>query len=230
MKSFLFKELMLNQVKLGIKTITRRTTGLEEVNKDPKQWFVMANVSKGKKLIPGVLLHNKSIKAPLEKFVKPKYLPGDIIYCKENYHYDKAQDLVIYQTDVHPEYRKQIKWSSKLMMRAIYARTFVKCTGWKVERLFSISNQDAIAEGIERILYGGNVWYKQYDSNAPCHCLSANHSFITLFRSINGTELTDTNPWVFAYSFQLITEAEGKREAQKELELKLSKKNVKSKI
>ncbi len=211
MKSFLFKELMLNQTLLGNKTNTRRLAGLEKVNDVPEEWDIMSinKFSSSRRSNDNVTFLNKpkTISGFIKIHCKPKYLQDDIIYCKENYFFDKEQDLVIYQKDIHPDHRKQFKWNSKLMMPAKYARTFVKCIGWDVQRLYDISTEDAIAEGIELWEDGSPGFYKLYFSKMPFKengTLTAGISFISLFSSINGEELTNKNPWVFVYRYELL--------------------------
>lgn len=78
-----------------------------------------------------------------------------------------------------------------------------------VERLQDISEQDAISEGVEKDSSG---WYKTYggpDVWGRTHKeRTAKKSFQTLWKSINGVESWDKNPWVWVIKFKKVTEHE----------------------
>jgi hypothetical protein len=83
------------------------------------------------------------------------------------------------------------------------ARIWLQVTDVRVERLHDISDADAIAEGVEMIK-GGAFPYKHYgSSNAGCS--NAIASFESLWREINGDESWDTNPWVWAINFKVLS-------------------------
>jgi hypothetical protein len=82
-------------------------------------------------------------------------------------------------------------------------RIFLKITSIKEERLHSISEADAIAEGARHFI----------ERNTPCLIKdtypSAIQDFEALWRKINGDASWEANPWVWAISFERIEKPEG---------------------
>lgn len=83
------------------------------------------------------------------------------------------------------------------------SRIALEITDVRVERLQSISEPDAMAEGVEQ---RGESWRNYLMPDAPeagFNC--AYNSFRSLWQSINGAESWDVNPWVWAISFKRVT-------------------------
>ena len=86
------------------------------------------------------------------------------------------------------------------------ARIILEVTDVRVERLNDISEEDAMAEGIE--------WNPNLDPCGPCkwrHYMKPNTgvfpapaSFESLWDSINGKGSWDANPWVWAVTFKRV--------------------------
>lgn len=77
----------------------------------------------------------------------------------------------------------------------------LEITKVRVERVQDISQEDALAEGIERV--GGTFSiepYKNYLGGRNCSAPSA--SFMTLWNSIHGPDAWDRNDWVWVYDFK----------------------------
>lgn len=96
-------------------------------------------------------------------------------------------------------------WRPSIHMPAWAVRLFYRVTEVKVERVQDISEADAIAEGVEKEplmpVNGARQPWKRYDEQA-CAATSAVHSFYTLWKSINGHESWEANPWVWCYRFE----------------------------
>ncbi len=91
-------------------------------------------------------------------------------------------------------------------------RLYLEITGIRVERLQDITGSDAIAEGIESSNYEGKTYFKDYiDDKTPADGIpyfpslgDPIKSFKSLWKSINGFESWDANPWVWVVSFKMI--------------------------
>lgn len=95
----------------------------------------------------------------------------------------------------------QIKWKPSIHMTRKASRITLEITGVRVERLQDISEEDAIAEGVEpSFLWTGTQRYKSYTSKT--HDLTPILSFMTLWKSINGNDSWDLNPWVWVIEFK----------------------------
>lgn len=79
--------------------------------------------------------------------------------------------------------------------------TRLEITGVRVERLNNISEEDAIAEGIEPSSNG--VCFKDYRFNRMNVVIPA-YSYMTLWESINGPGSWALNPWVWVVEFRRI--------------------------
>lgn len=93
------------------------------------------------------------------------------------------------------------RWASRILLEIMNAR---------VERLNDISEDDAIAEGIDRVggEYSCSPW-RNYRIGKPgemsCHCSFPPRSYMTLWESINGQGSWDLNPWVWVLEFKVIS-------------------------
>jgi len=99
-------------------------------------------------------------------------------------------------TDPEPELEYEdregpgVRWKPSIHMPRWVSRTLLEVTAVRAERAQSISEADALAEGV------GNL----YD-----HLPTARERFEWLWRSINGDESWTANPWVWVIEFKRIT-------------------------
>lgn len=207
---------MVRAILDGRKKKTRRTTGLDYINRNPDDYGPI-NV--------GVF----SLKAGPEVFgaydnsgewgVKCPYgRPGDRLWVRETWAPLDDSGACFYRSGI-PEYvasqptgawldypydsvyapkcPESIRWRPAIHMPRAASRILLEITGIRVERLQDISEEDAIAEGIEK-----NCIY----NNGRRYVESPIHSFCTLWQSINGPESWDENPWVWVVEFKQILE------------------------
>lgn len=222
MKGIMFKEDLFEAIVAGKKTMTRRVInpqppegcefiGISEEYPDKKIGFYWSDTKKGMK---------QGFWPSIENNLHPKYQPDEIVYLKEPYCY---APIIEEQRLVYPElsdyiYKygnnyKNLKWKNKLFMPAKHARYFIKITNVRVQRLADISEDDAKAEGVEKLGFGNfyrhyspeNSFTKKELKSGGCPiCKNAKASFISLFIKINGDKVTKSNPWVWVYEFELI--------------------------
>ena len=104
-----------------------------------------------------------------------------------------------------PFEKKYPGWSNKMFVKAEFMPNFIQFTDLKVERLQDISEGDCIAEGIFDLEpYGirpkftvnklGNVFFTEREA------------FAALIDKVSGRGTWDRNPWVFAYTFEILKE------------------------
>ena len=198
-KAILFNTPMVQAILDGRKTQTRRLLS------SPHGFDVLWKME-------GDLAIFNEEDTPLNVIVKATYQPGDILYVRETWA-ESAMLEYFYKANGDERIQPTIKWKPSIHMPKAAARIFLKVTAVKAERLQDITEADAIAEGVEsfRPVPGDGdpvTRYKLYDSKyeKPCVLYSAKASFTTLWKSINGPKSWDANPYVFAYSFQRITD------------------------
>ena len=124
----------------------------------------------------------------------------DIIECMAEY-----SDIIInVDGSINREYKAG--WTNKMFVRADLMPHHIRITDVKVERLQDISDDDCLKEGLkvsgnDRFCFQQMVAYK----------LSINKYFDTprkafayLIDKISGNGTWESNPWVVAYSFELV--------------------------
>lgn len=155
---------------------------------------------------------------------KPRYKIGEVLYIKEPYVLVEPRSRFAFDGVKvgKPIYKYggswgEKNWQNKQGMPARFARTFIKITGVRTERLQDITEQDAIREGVEPFGSISGKWVC-YDK-AQCRmaakmdgyvfCGSARASFSTLWDSLAkpGRKWED-NPWVGVYDYELTTKPE----------------------
>lgn len=98
------------------------------------------------------------------------------------------------------------KWEPSIHMPRTFSRITLEITGVSVQRLQDISEEDAVAEGIDGAacaeLSTSSPWR---DVLAP----SAVHAFASLWDSINGAGAWLANPWVWVVTFKRVEAANG---------------------
>lgn len=97
------------------------------------------------------------------------------------------------------------KWIPSIHMLRAASRILLEIVSIRIERLNSISEADAKAEGIED---GGCMTCGESSHPAPCGCADPDPSFkdafVHLWDSINGHGAWHENPWVWVVEFKRI--------------------------
>lgn len=147
----------------------------------------------------------------------PYGAPGDRLYVRETwqheYHPEAYRDgaLLFYRADYlndphgpdgekSPEGRYR-SWRPAIHMPRDASRILLELTDVRVERLNSISESDAMAEGIRRHAIVDHWFNVPGVSGAGT---TARAAYALLWNSINGKGSWNTNPWVWAVSFRVI--------------------------
>lgn len=136
--------------------------------------------------------------------------PGDLLWVRESFYeplFEKLNGKYYYKADLEKQ-SWDFKWKPSIHMPKAAARIWLRVTDVRVERLQDISEDDAIAEGIEHLRAGafGKVWrnYGPIDADVPYY-FNPKHSFQSLWESINGPESWNKNPWVWVVSFEVVS-------------------------
>ncbi|MFC4688628.1 hypothetical protein ACFO4P_16930 [Epilithonimonas pallida] len=205
-KPILFSTEMVQAILAVRKTQTRRTQGLSSLNKNP-DLYGLGNVQ-----INGVF--NFYLKEN-EKgiWIEPKYQPGDILWVRETF--IDVGDQAEFFEGIRFHYKADNSfvgcwpWKPSIHMPKEAARIFLEVTNVRCERLQDISEEDAIAEGVESSYtvcrnpgYAYKNYEKYYDFISPIS------SFASLWRVINGADSWKANPWVWVYQYKKIEKPE----------------------
>ena len=214
----LFSTSMVKAILEGRKLMTRRTKGLDFVNKNSNLFrYDSCDDTYGDydSREPDATLHwfeniDENGKE-LEKYVSvkcPYGKVGDVLWVRETFLptiINGKKDGNWYKASVDITSQLIIKWKSSLFMPKAACRIFLEITDVRVERLQDISNEDAIDEGIERLNVASSMMcYKSYVVKGGGTGVYPYVSFQTLWQSINGKESWEKNSWVWVVSFKRI--------------------------
>ena len=103
--------------------------------------------------------------------------------------------------------RKLAGWTNKMFVRAELMPHTIKITNIRVERLQDISDEDCLAEGIEKMIVGCEYYCYSFLSPNPNKIWedfkSPRQAYATLIDKVNGKGTWESNPYVWAYDFEL---------------------------
>jgi hypothetical protein len=238
MRGILMIEPLYHQTVAGNKTQTRRSGKLEVVNgrkavknksgeitkaaidTSPDKWEMVRVDSVG-----NAKFWEKN-NALNEVWVVPRYAIDEVLYIKEPifkapwdttyYRYSEYESFDFVRSTEAPFLTAKKKWSNKLFMPASAARAYIKITGIRCERLLDISDEDCLAEGIEKLddvsytLYGksnmadadGSV-FKGEPGKHHLFTLKPKESFLSLYKFANKVKEVP-NLWVWCYEFEYL--------------------------
>lgn len=100
-----------------------------------------------------------------------------------------------------------VKWKPSIHMPRIACRILLKITAVRVERLQDISDDQAIAEGIERDSANPTLWRRGQlhgDQNIVQMTGFPKLAFRSIWEAIKGHESWAANPWVWVIEFKLV--------------------------
>jgi len=213
----MFSTVMVQAYQQGLKTVTRRTWGLEKINEEPDKWeyegvqkgfYVFAHIQNR------ILKERIAIKCPYGG-------KGDVLRVKETWMLETEDGTptggIIYKASDKPEPdgSRPLKWKPSIFMPKHASRYFLPLIADPIpERLQEITEADAKAEGIgiqgeitreeadkrgwnAGTLYGLAEWLK-YD----IFFYSAREAYQFLWDSINGKKYPySMNPWEWPLRF-----------------------------
>lgn len=129
----------------------------------------------------------------------PHGKPGNRLWVRETY-----ADIgcrLTYRADTDDGAHCQVKkWTPAIHMFRKDSRILLKIAAVRVERLQDISEDQAVAEGVH---FDKRRWFAT-DEGGPAFTWPQ-HAFEHLWRSINGADSWDANPWVWVVEFKRVT-------------------------
>lgn len=214
----LFSTPMVQAILNGTKTQTRRVMKPQPIITQFEEELIDKNLEE----------LNKLLKMPYNKHVKNPYgQPGDILWVRETFYawgkwikngFTKSgkQKWKFIDSGISWKYEdskpgnvrrnsfRKLGWYKRpsIHMPGAACRLFLQIKSIRVERLQSITEQDAKAEGVE-FIPGKDYSYKHYlKPGYDVGFDTAYYSFKSLWISINEPESWDANPWVWVIQFE----------------------------
>jgi hypothetical protein len=126
---------------------------------------------------------------------------GDLLWVRETWGVFRRQPgTPVYRADDENALGASNAWRPSIHMRRSYSRLTLRITDVRLERLHEISEDDAIAEGIDQAmcvrLTTKSPWVGHV---AP----AAVHAYAALWDQINGDGAWLANPWVWVVAFEV---------------------------
>ena len=222
MKKIMFNDkYCLTQAVLdGTKTMTRRILhGTLFWERCPEGMWTDDEIKAWKKEVDQRLLdYSMTDEWPQMKIFAMKhcrYKVGEVVAIAQSYHTLNKSGYVA------PEWLDHVCESSagyenKMFVRADLMPHHIRITDVKVERLQDISDEDCMREGLKfrytnmnfgNMLTREDYYYNYLDKYGEINCYgteSPKKTFSIFIDKISGNGTWESNPWVVAYSFELI--------------------------
>lgn len=133
--------------------------------------------------------------------------PGDLLWVRESFVKFETFNETLFSYKASPKTNLDVNWRPSIHMPKDAARIWLRITNIRVERLKNITEEDAIAEGVENITeskYG--FLCKWNDSKTGDTILgTAQTAFSYLWKSINGEQSWKENPFVWVVEFEVLS-------------------------
>ncbi|MDO4929615.1 MAG: hypothetical protein Q4E59_00620 [Bacteroidales bacterium] len=121
----------------------------------------------------------------------PKYKVGEVVAIAQAYN----------ELDIFRPYPVPAGWTNKMFVKADLMPHRLQITAVKVERLQEISDEDCLKEGI--CAYLPHYFY-DYEGSNDYGFNTPREAFAALIDKVSGKGTWNSNPWVWAYEFQLL--------------------------
>lgn len=92
-----------------------------------------------------------------------------------------------------------MRWTPAIHMPRAASRITLEITGVRVERLQSISEADAIAEGVQ---WSDGLKGFHVEDGTHFHAADPRQSYLSLFEAINGPGSVEANAWLWSVEFR----------------------------
>lgn len=196
---------MVQAILQNRKTVTRRLKNLDVVNNNIDDWEFLKLDTHENVLL--AWFKNSDDEEYGFKFPYGKEA-GDLMWVRETFtvHLNHNYNYKANYTDEVLETLKDtigIKWKPSIHMPKKAARIWLKITDIRVERLQSISEEQALKEGVGIVRWGPEDPndYEDYLDPKSVRC-SPEESFESLWAKLNGYPSWDLNPWVWVIEFE----------------------------
>lgn len=139
----------------------------------------------------------------------PKYKVGDVFWIPERWQHNPTFTGWPYfyyaDADEYFSQKEDEVWKDSSTMKIDYARLFIEITDVRVERLHTISVEDAIAEGVRKTHSDWGVDEYMIYTAKNCWDESPIQSFKSIWQFAKGMQSWACNPWVYVLQFKIIT-------------------------
>ena len=144
---------------------------------------------------------------------QPRYERGEELAVAQCYKDIDYRGIVAYEdaSDIQPGMVRPIwaqesaGWTNKMFVRADLMEETIRITDIQLQRLNNITDEDCLKEGVEKWIdcYIVSGIMENQGKNNVCFD-TPREAFAALIDRISGKGTWQRNPWVFAYTFELL--------------------------
>lgn len=138
-----------------------------------------------------------------------RYQIGEVVAVAQPYE-EIVSDILNYNgynTEIAAlVYKKHKGWNNKMFVKPIVMPHQIRITDIMVDRLQNISDEDCMREGVVKFDYGFFVpnLYRIPSRGVLYSFKTPREAFAALIEKVSGKGTWGSNPWVFAYGFELV--------------------------
>ena len=205
MKKIMFndKYCLTQEVLAGRKTMTRRIEKPTEMAEGYTMEDVVTIFHEYSSLLNA---HSFSLYDNEKKIgvLNPRYQVGEVVAIAQCY--KELYPYADFEMVGNGFMTESAGWNNKMFVRANLMKRHIRITDVKVERLQDISDDDIMREGVWQSYDQKNLFYvsKSIGYALDVVFLSAREAFTYLIDMVSGEGTWIFNPWVVAYSFELV--------------------------
>lgn len=140
-----------------------------------------------------------------DKIVLSAYAIGEVVAIAQAYK-DIPEFPLLSKQGVE-ELKQSPGWRNKMFVKSSLMPHHIRITDIRVERLQNISDEDCISEGIDIYPYDIQEYGFKYVKGEFTRWICADsplEAYAALIDKVSGKGTWDSNPFVFAYEFELI--------------------------
>ena len=229
MKKIMFNDKygLTEAVLQGRKTMMRRIVTDYEFNQWDGRQIMLGYDPESNTQEYGLLSDDGSGEVVRRRLLKYPYRCGEVLAVAQSYK-DAGYNVEWVVYNIHPNPRSKVTdpmsirypgWNNKMFVRADVMPHQIRITDIKVKRLQDISDEDCMREGVQefdtpvgKCYVAGGVYVGQ-DSrlkiakgmiNIAKPFKTPQEAFAVLIDKVSGKGTWKSNPWVFAFSFELL--------------------------
>lgn len=205
MKKIMFndKYCLTQEVLAGRKTMTRRIEKPTEMAEGYTMEDVVTIFHEYSSLLNA---HSFSLYDNEKKIgvLNPRYQVGEVVAIAQCY--KELYPYAGFEMVGNGFMTESAGWNNKMFVRANLMKRHIRITDVKVERLQDISDDDIMREGVWQSYDQKNLFHvsKSIGYALDVVFLSARKAFTYLIDMVSGEGTWIFNPWVVAYSFELV--------------------------
>lgn len=135
------------------------------------------------------------------------YKFGDVVAIQQAYKTIPPLDLYSSSYGKYA-FERSAGWTNKMFVAARFMPHHIRITNVRVERLQDISDEDCLREGVlaelDPLENGKPAYDYYFDGHGRCWYNTPREAFAALIDKVSGRGTWDSNPLVWAYSFELV--------------------------